>query len=193
MLRKMCIRGMFFALCFLALPVWGADYYVDPDGNDLEAGTSWATAFETIQKALDTASSGDVIDVNEGTYYEAIDFNGLDCTLRSTDPNDWDVVAATIIDGNSAQQTIDFSSSEDANTLLIGLTIRNANKASGKYGIFTNGSTTVPSITKCIIEECAWGLRAHGGATVSDCIFRENTVAIYCVYDRDCTFQKIDY
>ncbi|GAI61123.1 unnamed protein product, partial [marine sediment metagenome] len=34
------------------------------------------------------------------TYYENINFLGKAITVRSTDPNDPNVVAATIIDGN---------------------------------------------------------------------------------------------
>jgi len=51
-------------------------YYVDPNGNDANDGLSWATAFATIQKGVDSAVGGnpddpnkyDVIDVNKSTY-----------------------------------------------------------------------------------------------------------------------------
>ena len=44
-------------------------YYVDgPSGSDLNAGTTYATAFATIDKAVTTAPSGSMIVVYPGTY-----------------------------------------------------------------------------------------------------------------------------
>ena len=44
-------------------------YYVRTTGSDAADGTSWSTAFLTLQKALVTAQSGDQIWVATGTYY----------------------------------------------------------------------------------------------------------------------------
>jgi hypothetical protein len=44
-------------------------YYVRPDGNDNNYGISWATAFQTLQKALSASASGSEIWVAWGTYY----------------------------------------------------------------------------------------------------------------------------
>ncbi len=43
-------------------------YYVTADGNDDANGLSWATAFATINKGVDTAVDGNEIWVAEGTY-----------------------------------------------------------------------------------------------------------------------------
>ncbi len=43
-------------------------YYVKPTGNDANSGTSWTTAFRTVQKALATIASGEIW-VAAGTYY----------------------------------------------------------------------------------------------------------------------------
>jgi len=43
-------------------------YYVKPSGNDGDAGTSWGTAFSTLQQALTMASAGSQIWVAAGTY-----------------------------------------------------------------------------------------------------------------------------
>ena len=48
-------------------------YYVKPTGDDNDAGTSWATAFQTVQHAINTASSGDQIWVAAGTYKPTTD------------------------------------------------------------------------------------------------------------------------
>ena len=70
-------------LLLTAAPVFAvADYYVDSDENDLDAGTSRAAAFETIQHAIDTASTSNIVNVNVGTYDEAIQEPNL-----TNDPN----------------------------------------------------------------------------------------------------------
>ena len=51
----------------------GTIYFVKEDGNDNNAGTSWATAFATLQKALDSADSLDQIWVAAGTYHPTSD------------------------------------------------------------------------------------------------------------------------
>ncbi|MHC4866066.1 MAG: right-handed parallel beta-helix repeat-containing protein, partial [Planctomycetota bacterium] len=87
---------------------WATTYYVDPSGNDSNDGNSWPEAFATIQKGIDTAADGNIVEVNEGTYYETIDFKGYSVTVQSTDYDDWEVVANTIIDGNSAGTVVTF-------------------------------------------------------------------------------------
>ena len=44
------------------LPEKGRVYYVREDGNDLNDGLSWSTAFRTIRMAVETAAKGEVID-----------------------------------------------------------------------------------------------------------------------------------
>ena len=53
----------------------------------------------TIQAAIGVASNGDVVIVAQGEYFENINFLGKAITVRSTDPTDPAVVAATIING----------------------------------------------------------------------------------------------
>jgi hypothetical protein len=112
-------------------------YYVSTDGNDLNTGLSWAQAFATVGKGIDTASNDDVIDVNEGDYTGTLDFDEKAITIRSTDPNDWDVVANTEITATAVL----FHSSEEANSVLLGCTIDGM--------IDCDGSG--PTINKCII------------------------------------------
>lgn len=47
----------------------GTIYYVKMQGNDDSSGTTWDDAFATLQKALESAQSGDQIWIAKGTYY----------------------------------------------------------------------------------------------------------------------------
>ncbi|MCK5271245.1 MAG: hypothetical protein KAJ52_01665, partial [Sedimentisphaerales bacterium] len=67
------------------------------DADELHCGAG--QPYSTIQAAIDDADACDVIIVEPGTYLENIDFLGKAITVRSTDPCDPCVVAATIIDG----------------------------------------------------------------------------------------------
>ena len=94
--------------------------------------TPWAD-FEKIQDAIDYGTFdgiNDEIVVSPGVYYEEINFYGLEATIRSTDPQDPDVVAATIIDSMDSGIAVRFSSLECNTSVLNGLTIRNADKGS---------------------------------------------------------------
>jgi len=52
-------------------------YHVRSSGDDNNSGTSWASAFKTLQKALDASQLFDEIRVSAGTYYPTNDY-GLD-------------------------------------------------------------------------------------------------------------------
>jgi probable HAF family extracellular repeat protein len=151
-------------------------YYVDPGGNDDNNGLSWGTAFATIQKGLNDANYFCIVEVNEGTYNGAIDFTGVFCTVRSTDPNNWDVVANTIINANNSDaNVVTFDSGEDANTILRGFTI-----TGGYRGIYCDGAS--PVISNCVIKDNNSSGGNGGGMydcnfsypAVTNCFFVEN-------------------
>ncbi len=60
---------LFVVLLLLSREANAAILYVKPAGNDANNGTTWGTAFKTLQKALSVAVSGDDIWVAAGTYY----------------------------------------------------------------------------------------------------------------------------
>ncbi len=49
-----------------------ATYYVAPDGDDANSGTSRADAFRTIQRAADAVNVGDTVLIDEGAYAERV-------------------------------------------------------------------------------------------------------------------------
>ena len=74
----------------------GRTWYVHDVTDPLEDGSE-AHPFDHIQEAINHTSQGDTVIVLPGTYPEAIRFPGYDITVRSTNPTDPAVVAATII------------------------------------------------------------------------------------------------
>jgi len=162
--------------------------------------------YATIQAAIDVSFDGGKIIVHQGVYGENIQFSGKAITIKSTDPNDPDVVAATIIDGNQAGSVVTFNQEEGSNSVLCGFTIRNGKAAYGG-GIYCSSSS--PTISKCIITENAavdfvsppiggvgWATSSGcGGGIVCDnsspiitaCTINDNSTnysggGIYCVF-----------
>ncbi|MGD8490602.1 MAG: DUF885 family protein, partial [Anaerolineae bacterium] len=89
-------------------------------------------AYATIQSAIEAATTGDVIVIAPGTYRENIDFTGKAITVRSSDPEDPEVVATTVIDGGGQGAVVTFRSGETVRAVLTGLTITGgAGKAYG--------------------------------------------------------------
>lgn len=99
----------------------------------------------TIQKAVDAAENGDTIIVAPGTYEENIDFLGKNITVKSEDPDDPDIVSATIIKAKDADPTVTFNGGEGREATLEGFTILNKDAD----GIYISSSS--PTIAHNII------------------------------------------
>ena len=123
--------------------------------------------YDTIQAAIDASGNGDVVIVAPGTYTgdgnRDIDFLGKAITVRSTDPNDWAVVEATIIDCNGAQESphrgFKFHNGETSDCILAGLTIINGYAPQDiidDVGVEVGGAILCkgccPTIAKCILR-----------------------------------------
>ncbi len=189
------------------------------DGIVLFAGMAAATerhvpsGYATIQAAINACNNGDVVIVAPGTYTGTgnrdIDFLGKAITVRSTDPNDPNIIAATIIDCNSTvanpHRGFIFAGGEDANSILSGFTITNAYYTGHGGGIYCNGSG--PAISYCTISNCVANnpnnmYYEHGGGIygtgsnpiVSHCTITQNLAnvggAIYCTYQSNLTIDN---
>jgi hypothetical protein len=152
--------------------------------------------YPTIQLAINRAVDGDIVIVAPGTYTGVadcdIDFEGKAITVRSIDPNDPNIVAATIVDCNASESDphrgFYFHSGEGPDSIISGLTIKNGyicddlsvwyiwNAHAYGGGIYCSGSS--PTIKNCVIannrargREGFWGnlftdhpdLPIHGG------------------------------
>lgn len=142
---------------------YAAEWHVDAvNGNDFHNGLRPETAFATIQKGIDSAQNGDKVIVYPGTYRENIQFKGKNITLTSTDPNDPNVVAATIIDGGQNGPVVTFNNGESADCILAGFTITNGHNDCGG-GIFASNAS--PVVTNCVFT----GNTADLGAAIYCC------------------------
>jgi hypothetical protein len=141
--------------------------------------------YENIQQAIDDANDYDIIVVTIGTHTgpgnRNIDFGGKAITLRSIDPNNRDIAAATIIDCQKSGRGFRFHSGEDANSVVDGLTITNG------YAGFDGGAihcqNSSPTIRNCIITNNSLH-HGHGAgiycgtnsnAIITNCIISSNT------------------
>ena len=111
-MKRFLLIAAFVMCCSTA---WGRGLHVPADYN-------------SIQSAIDDANDDDVVIVAAGTYQENIDFLGKAITVRSVNPNDPNVVAATIIDGSNPADpncgsVVTFAGGEDTNSVLSGFTI----------------------------------------------------------------------
>jgi hypothetical protein len=110
--------------------------------------------FDNIQAAIDAAVDGDIIVVGLGIYTgdgnRDIDFNGMAIIVRSTNANDPDIVAATIIDCNGTEEEphrgFYFHNGEEANSIIAGLTITNGYASAGGA---IRCQDSRPEITNC--------------------------------------------
>ncbi|MHC4087153.1 MAG: right-handed parallel beta-helix repeat-containing protein [Planctomycetota bacterium] len=164
-----------FIWLLFAIPCQARIITVDDDGP---------ADFTNIQAAIDVSNDGDTIEVQPGTYTSAgnrdIDFNGKVITVRSIDPNDPNIVAATIIDCNGTEaephRAFYFHNNEDSNSILAGLTITNGYASYGG-GMYNHHSS--PTISKCVITNNKAG---YGGGmynescqpTINNCLFKNN-------------------
>ena len=114
----------------------------------------------TIQAAINAAGVDDTIIVAPYRYYENINLKGKQIVLRSTDPQDPNVVAATVIDGGGVGDAVQLDGTETTETLLSGFTITNGGSLAIGYGIA--GESSHASITYCIV-------RGNRSAGLVDC------------------------
>ncbi|MDD5064563.1 MAG: hypothetical protein PHQ35_07400 [Phycisphaerae bacterium] len=178
-----------FVCLLLAVPSQARTITVDDNGP---------ADFNNIQAAVNDSNSGDTIEVQPGTYTGAgnrdIDLSDKSITVRSTDPNDPDIVAATIIDcnGSVAVPHRGFYCLNSVSTTLViaGFTIINGYHDDGG-GIYLDVGFAPGNlaIRNCVISGSSadWkgggiffsSVSAAGGIyTIDGCKFSNNTAVL---------------
>lgn len=175
--------SFFLISLLLAIPCTAATIIVNWDGSG---------DYLTIQEGIDAAGPNDTVIVEPGWYWgegnRDLDFGGKAITVRSTDPNDPDIVYNTVIYGEDAARGFIFDSGEGPNSVVDGLSIV-FGQADNGAAIYCNGSS--PTISNCWI----WENHASGNgggiylnnsnACISHCQIHDNAAgsgggAIYC-------------
>ena len=163
---KNTLRLLLLSVLLAFSAAGAATWYVDDSVGSSGDGTSWATAFKTIQQGIIASSNGDEVLVKQGTYIENIAFGGKNITLRSTDPTDWNVVKGTIIDANNVVATVTFAGTENDTCVLSGFTIRNGKGADGG-GV--RGGTAAQRSHAVITNNIIVGNSAQNGGGLAYC------------------------
>jgi hypothetical protein len=188
-LKSTLTISLFSLLILLSTSAHAKTIYVDDDGP---------ADFDSIQVAIEDSNDGDVIIVADGKYFENINFMGHNITLTSTDPNNPQVVAETVIDGGGYGSVVTFESGEDSNCVLTGFTITNGDVLGHRPHYYGGGiycRDSIPTIINCIISRnlARYGggmfIDSNTGMMVTNCTFIENTAsdegAGFCNHNTD--------
>lgn len=131
--------------CFLVL--FSCENIVTEEGNK----TIYVPQdFNSIQSAIDFASDGYTIIVDNGRYSESVDFFGKKIKVVSHHyiTGNESYIDGTIIDGNNSQRCVRFSGGEDSTSLLSGFTITNGFASAGGGILCQNNSSPILSFLK---------------------------------------------
>ena len=139
-------------LCILGVILISSDvlavvHYVSPTGGNVSPYTSWSNAATSVAAAIAQSSSGDIVNVTNGTYVlsNRISIYGGVTVTSVNGP------AVTTLDGNNATCVAYLNNS---NAVLRGFTICNG------YGVSLTGG----------------GVTIEDGGTVEQCVIRNNRV-----------------
>ncbi len=186
-MRKITILllGCFIALTSIAQTI----YYVKTDGSDASNGTSWSSAFATINKAISTAVKNDEIRIKEGTYTSTSSYI-IDKTLTvkggyGEDENQ-NYKNKTILDGNNTFKIIQVKAPVTGGPAVVnldGLVFKNASNAGNSYGGAVEYNKATGTVSNCTFTNNA-ATSFGGGAlafvnsttlnTVANCRFDGN-------------------
>ena len=163
-------------LCFVCSAiVMHANFYVSVSGNDEQDGSSWATAKQSIQVAIDAAKDGDTVFISEGVYNQTIVlkkaihlFGGYSAETGERNHE----IYSTILDGTGLEkQLIKQNSSFSHIVYFDGLILQNANHSSngGAAAIKGNGILNHCTIRNCYTSGSGGAVHNDGG-TIANCV-----------------------
>ncbi len=173
-------------------------YYVNAaTGDDANNGTSAATPFLTVQKALNTASSpGDIILVAPGIYKQNLTwkFSGTSSAKITLQKNGSGTVYLKSTDASAAPvlQISNFS-----NIMIDGFTITRDNAKNNAQGLLINSSGSYAmqniEIKNCVFTAINWNMNPNKKPTSSKnsqpfIVYGRSSVAIQNINIHDCEF-----
>lgn len=215
------VRLLFaFPLCVLLLcvPARAAVVYVNKNApGAVHNGTSWATAFQSVQAGVNASVSGDEVWVATGTYSEYVTisksaslYGGFAGTEAQRGERDW-AANATVINGGGATKSVTSSAQQ---ALIDGFTVRNngAGYVSKSCVDVISGTATIANCAinqdasdgdgvsvkygTAFVDTCAISagksgvLAVHGTATVSNCVVKGCGSGVTAYYDGVATIRS---
>ncbi len=163
------MKAMFCLFLVLAVPVCANEFLVHP-----------SEGLGGIQGAINSAVPGDEIILAPGVYTSdiltSVHLGGTSVTLRSQDPNDPNIVAATILlcpaDANGSVPAIVLEESEDGSTVLAGLTLTGGLT---EPAILSEAVEAGFALQSCVIRDNqGGGLKLYNRVVLTDCLFYDN-------------------
>ncbi|MFC1889680.1 right-handed parallel beta-helix repeat-containing protein [Thermodesulfobacteriota bacterium] len=166
-MKSAALSVLFVLIVFASAPALAAPSYSVPED------------YPTIQAAIDACpSSACFVNVDEGTYFENINFNGKSIEIYSR--YDADV---TFIDGDLVGSVVTFDSGEGPDSVLDGFTLQNG--SGNGFGTYYGGSVycegSSPTIIDCVLTECrntsyGGGIAciASSSPTITNCTISSN-------------------
>lgn len=142
---------------------------------------------DNIQDAINACQDFDTVVIASGRYTgpgnRNISFKGKAITVRSTDPNNSQIISETVIDCEGQGRGFTFYMGEKADSTLSGLTITNG------YGILGGAiycyNNSSPSVSNCVITNntavFGGGLACANSNTkpkITNCIITANTALV---------------
>jgi len=115
-----------------------------PDPNGPIQNLSSEQRFNSIQLAINYATAGDILVLEQGVYHESIILD-KDITLQSVDPNDPFYVGGTIVQGDAESPVLTLADNSEA-CVVAGLTLR-----AGSVGV--KGTGTDATFRNCRIMD----------------------------------------
>ena len=124
--------------------------------------------YTSIQEAIYAAENDDEVVIAPGEYHESsINFQGKAISVRSTDPGNSDIVAATIIRGVQGYPVFNIFMNEEPSSILSGLTITGGDY---RHGGGISCFDTSPTITNNIVtgNKALWGAGICCGKSIEE-------------------------
>jgi predicted outer membrane repeat protein len=144
---------LLFCLFALAATGYAQDVYVDADASDGGDGTTWATAYNDLSVALNTATPGSNVWVAEGTYVTpdsssfVIDeelslyggFAGTETMVSEADPeNNPTILSGDVMGNDPADMSYDSTLMDENNRVLL---VTDTTAAGNTYTVTIDGFT----------------------------------------------------